>query len=131
MYTLDLQYYYDNQIIGNQYEEIPKCDPRWQEMADIAYDKLQDYITVLTNWYTLSTLCLGEGDCKDTIESKWSVIQSDISDLTTKYSMFWDMMIDDCSSYFDNQVFQNYLDAQDTLLCDVEELKYLVDGIVI
>jgi hypothetical protein len=42
------------------------------------------------------------------------------------------MMGDECSTdgVFDVTIYNDFISAQQTLLCDVEELTYLVDGLV-
>jgi hypothetical protein len=132
MYLFDLADYYGSKIIGNQYEEIPICDTRWSDMASTSRATSDAYFKALNQWYVCGTICLEDGECKDAILAKWAVILDDITAYSTASTNFWYMMGDECSTdgEYDPTIYQNYIDAQNTLQCDVEELTYLVDGLV-
>ena len=131
MYLFDLADYYGSKIIGNQYEEIPICDVRWEAAYSTACSTRDQFIHTLTIWYTCGTTCLEDGECKDAILAKWVVVQSDITSFNLALTAFWQMMWgESCTGVYDPTLYQNYINAQQTLLCDIEELTYLVDGLV-
>jgi hypothetical protein len=132
MYLFDLADYYGSKIIGNQYEEIPICDTRWSDMASTSRATSDAYFKALNEWYVCGTICLEDGECKDDILAKWVVVQNDITAFNVASTDFWYMMGDECSTdgVFDVTIYDDFISAQQTLLCDVEELTYLVDGLV-
>ena len=132
MFLFDLADYYGSRIIGNQYEEIPICDTKWCDMATTARETRNAYLKTLNQWYLASVTCLEDGDCKDAILAKWAVVQNDITLYNNSLVAFWGMMcnetnLEDCTGEYDPTLYQNYINAQDTLQCDIEELTYLVD----
>ena len=132
MYLFDLADYYDIRAIGNQYEEIPICDTRWSDMATTSRETSDWYFQVLSNWYNNSVTCLSDGDCKDAILAQWAQVLADRSAFMTARDNFWNMMGDECSTdgEFDVTIYDEFISIQQTVLCDVEELNYLVDGLV-
>lgn len=132
MYFFDIVDYYDSKIIGNQYVKIPICDTDWSDMATTANATRDAYLKALNQWYLCGTSCLEDGECKDAILAKWGVVLDDIIALNVASSDFWEMMGEECSTggEYNPTIFQNYIDAQNTLECDIEELTYLVDGLV-
>ena len=132
MYLFDLADYYGSKIIGNQYEEIPICNTKWSDMASTSRETSDAYFKALTEWYTCGITCLEDGECKDDILAKWVVVQNDITAFNVASTDFWYMMGDECSTdgVFDVTIYDDFISAQQTLQCDVEELTYLVDGLV-
>ena len=133
MYFFDLVDYYSSKIIGNQYEKIPICDIKWCDMATTARATRDAYLKALSMWYSASCTCLEDGDCKDAILAKWAVVQNDITLYNNALVAFWNMMcnddnFEDCTGEYNPTLYQNYINAQQTLQCDIEELTYLVDG---
>ena len=133
MYFFDLVDYYSSRIIGDQYEEIPICDVKWCDMGTTARATRDAYFKALNQWYLASVTCLEDGECKDTILAKWSVVQNDIILFNNALVAFWNMMcnddnLEDCTGEYNPTLYQNYINAQKTLQCDIEELTYLVDG---
>lgn len=131
MYLFDLYDYYFDRFIGNKYEEIPICDVGWENAYNNASSTSDQYIKSLIDWYESSTTCLEDGECKDAILAKWAVVQSDITSFNLSLTAFWQMMSGEtCTGVYDPVLYQDYITSQQTLLCDVEELTYLVDGLV-
>lgn len=132
MYLFDLADYYGSKIIGNQYEEIPICDTRWSDMASSSRATSDAYFKALTEWYECGTTCLEDGECKDAILAKWAQVLVDRSAFITARDDFWYMMGEECSTdgVFNKTIYDDFISAQQTLLCDIEELTYLVDGLV-
>ena len=129
MYLFDLQDYYGSKIIGNHYEKIPICDSRWCDMAATAGATRDAYLSALSQWYDANSVCLEDGPCKDAILAKWAVILSDVTTFNSTFTAFWSMMCgDDCTGEYNPTLYQNNINAQNTLLCDIEELTYLVNG---
>ena len=117
---------------GNQYVEIPICGVGWENAYYDASSTRDAYLKALNQWYLASVTCLEDGDCKDAILAKWAVVQNDITLYNNSLVAFWGMMcnetnLEDCTGEYDPTLYQNYINAQDTLQCDVEELTYLVD----
>ena len=136
MYFFDLVDYYSSRVIGDQYEEIPICDVTWCDMATTARATRDSYFKTLNQWYLASVTCLEDGDCKDAILAKWLVVQNDMTLFINALNAFWGMMcnddnLEDCTGEYNPTLYQNYINAQKTLQCDIEELTYLVDGEVI
>jgi hypothetical protein len=129
MYFFDLEDYYGSRIIGNQYEEIPICDVIWSDMATTSRATSDAYFKALNQWYLGGIICLEDGECKDTILAKWAVVLDDITAFNLVSTDFWEMMGEECSTegVFNRTIYDDYITAQQTLLCDIEELMYLVD----
>jgi hypothetical protein len=133
MYFFDLVDYYYTKIIGNQYVEIPICDTKWSDMGVTSIQTADAYFKALIEWYECGTACLEEGECKDTILAKWATVLDDKDQFYLKAADFWNMMGEECSTggEYNPTIYEDFISIQQTLLCDVEELTYLVDGLVV
>lgn len=132
MYFFDLRDYYDSKVIGNHYEEIPICDTVWSDMGTTARATSDAYFKAIDEWYNCGLTCLEDGECKDAILAKWAVVLNDITVFNAASTDFWTMMGEECSTggVFDRTKYDDYISIQETLACDIEELTYLVDGLV-
>lgn len=130
MYFFDLVDYYTDKVIGNQYEQIPICDVTWSDMATTSRATSDTYFKALNEWYECGTTCLEDGECKDAILAKWVQVMDDRTAYLNARTDFWEMMGEECSTdgVFNKTIYDDYITAQQTLLCDVEELTSLVDN---
>jgi uncharacterized protein (TIGR02145 family) len=129
MYFFDLLDYYTDKVIGNQYEQIPICDVTWSDMATTSRETSDAYFKALNEWYERATICLEDGECKDAILAKWVQVMDDRTAYINAGTDFWEMMGEECSTdgVFNRTIYDDYISAQNTLLCDIEELMFLVD----
>jgi uncharacterized protein (TIGR02145 family) len=129
MYFFDLLDYYTDKVIGNQYEQIPICDVTWSDMATTSRATSDAYFKALNEWYECGTTCLEDGECKDAILAKWVQVMDDRDAYINARTDFWEMMGEECSTdgVFNKTIYDDYITAQQTLLCDIEELMFLVD----
>ena len=129
MYFFDLVDYYTDKVIGNQYEQIPICDVTWSDMATTSRATSDAYFKALNEWYECGTTCLEDGECKDAILAKWAQVMDDRTAYINARTDFWEMMGEECSTdgVFNKTIYDDYITSQQTLLCDIEELMYLVD----